>query len=963
MFLLNFLLAYQLEMTLKKEVKERVSVATDGFYLLTFENLSIHLLNGELKIEGIRLIPDSLVFAQWQAKDSLPLTYLEASIQKIDFKGINLIWLSNYRKLNFRTFEIANPVIHVIDAFYSDRHIHKVPEQRSKTLYEFIEPYIDVLSVDRLNVENAFFSFLVESPFTPILYRIDDIDLYTYNFRLDSSSYANGKLLYSDHFEFISDRPQTIISNNQFQLVTDTILVNTQDSLLYLKDIRLLQNKESDNQSGYIEGMISSVRMNGAAFKREDAFNSLYAETFYIDSSDIHIFQEASDSKQDSTQEKNGLTSLSLYHLITPVLKKVDIKTIDIQESGFSYSTLTEEPDSVSIRKIELKAHHFLIDSVYEKKHGLWYSPDIYLKAEDIYGHLPSQNQSFQMDSLQIGTEEGNLYIKNARFKPVSNRQTPYIDGELKGGEITGLRYGNGISLEHLFLENPNLHIQQASGPKKKKSSGSFPETFQFLAIEDLLINQGTVRITRGNTTICRLNGFGAHAKELYLDINNMKRPGQTGISYRTFDLNLPHGNHFVLLDNYRFQVKQTSYSSESGILDIGNVAIHSMEQEASGNIDPALQITIPQARITGLEEIGNQTENIKLHTVSIQDPSVKIRKYSTNSSDSIQQKTEEYTPFQPFRTLEIDHIALAGTHIDYKDQTNQTELEVEYEQLNIGNIQWNLVDHRTLSIGNFEVFSPNVGWRTESYDTLAANPDQTKTIPEILYPYTDKLALNHLYAENILLNAGQPYLKAEMDIHQVYLDSLNWFFSENDKALYTNRIAIIEPDIQIHKEPVPAGRTEKQKTDSIKTSLYDQLKILGSEIRIDDIELTAGEIYFQQTFTEDSSFSQKINKTDFRLTELAIDNEQESIQYGDIHLLTRNFSYPIDNGFYTVETEQLEIKNRNVEVTNFHMNPRYDKTHFAYLHPKHADWFDVTFDRLYIQDFDFLRYFSDSLL
>ena len=43
--------------------------------LLSFDDLSIGFVKGELKIEGIRLMPDSTVFQQWKAIDSLPRTY------------------------------------------------------------------------------------------------------------------------------------------------------------------------------------------------------------------------------------------------------------------------------------------------------------------------------------------------------------------------------------------------------------------------------------------------------------------------------------------------------------------------------------------------------------------------------------------------------------------------------------------------------------------------------------------------------------------------------------------------------------------------------------------------------------------------------------------------------------------------------------------------------------------------
>ena len=62
--ILNLYLSNRLERYLKVELSQRTAEATDGFYNLTFDDLSIGFVKGELKIEGVRLMPDSTVFQQ-----------------------------------------------------------------------------------------------------------------------------------------------------------------------------------------------------------------------------------------------------------------------------------------------------------------------------------------------------------------------------------------------------------------------------------------------------------------------------------------------------------------------------------------------------------------------------------------------------------------------------------------------------------------------------------------------------------------------------------------------------------------------------------------------------------------------------------------------------------------------------------------------------------------------------------
>lgn len=131
-FLLNLHLTKRLERYLRKELIHRTAEATDGFYKLSFDNLSISFFKGELKIEGIKLYPDPRVFQDWERKDSLPSTYVTAEVGMIDFKGLNLTWRWSYKQLHFDSFEIRDPDIQMFNPYYSTRVKVKERKRRSR---------------------------------------------------------------------------------------------------------------------------------------------------------------------------------------------------------------------------------------------------------------------------------------------------------------------------------------------------------------------------------------------------------------------------------------------------------------------------------------------------------------------------------------------------------------------------------------------------------------------------------------------------------------------------------------------------------------------------------------------------------------------------------------------------------------------------------------------------------------
>ena len=484
---LNLYLSNRLERYLKVELSRRTAEATDGFYNLSFDDLSIGFVKGELKIEGIRLMPDSTVFQQWKVIDSLPRTYVKAEIGMIDFKGVNLTWRWSYKELHFNTFEIKDPRIEVFDSYYSGRVEKKVRHADTKSLYEVISPYINVLSVRTLNLSNASVSYTVENPVTPIVYGLDDVSFRAYGFLLDKNSSQSGKLLYCDNFEFVTNQPQTLLANNDFLLKTDSIKLSTQDSIIYIEKIRLipqdsLWTETKQRPDSYVDAQVRTVEVNGIRFKREDALNYLTARSFEISSSDIQVFNLAANAPAAKKAAGNAtkidtdslVQALSLYDIISPVLHSVSIRTVGIDAAKVTYSQAVK--DSVEVYKLDnfnFRANDFLVDSVSEEKHGLWYSRSFAFEATGISGEMTARNHRFDIARMALDTESGDFNIEKIRLKPIKvNSRKDYMSGSIDTIGIRGLLYDKGISADLFKIDHPVIYYYKSpSYPKKSKET------------------------------------------------------------------------------------------------------------------------------------------------------------------------------------------------------------------------------------------------------------------------------------------------------------------------------------------------------------------------------------------------------------------------------------------------------------------------------------------------------------
>lgn len=667
LFLLNLHLTKRLEKYLKKELIQRTSDATDGFYNLSFKDLSISLFKGELKMEGIQLAPDSAVFRQWADIDSLPQTYINAQIGEIDFKGINLTWRWSYKKLHFNSFEIKSPDIRVFESYYSSRTEKKTKNIESKTLYEVISPYINVLSVRTLNLVNANASFTVENPATPIYYALTDVSFHAYGFRLDEDSSDSGKLLYCDNFDFVTNRRQSLLTNNDFTLETDSIRLSTEDSIIYIQNITLIPQEELWLKKGqkpdtYLNALIKTVEVQGIRFTREEALNYLTARSFNIDSSDIKVFDQknSNQQKQQGWQENDSITSavqssplseadslvqsLSLYDIISPVLNSVAISYIGIGNTSLQYALTVK--DTVEIYKLgnfDFHADKFLVDSISEDNQNLWYSQNFAFEATDIEGIMTARNHRFSVKRMALNTETGNFSIEKVLLRPLSSRtHNDYMSGSISMIGLHGLLYDKGISAELLKIDRPVVRYFKAPPYADTKSvsgkqadsqvdiKGILNPFLRYLSLKKINLNQASITLNDRSTSdpvTYELNNFNFFATDILFNEDTGKGSilffdyGDMGFSFSNF-------NNYLPGKMYRLTIREGQFSTLQGLLQLQEIKLMPQEQPSGQTPETAVSISTPLIRVDGLKRFPkNVTRNLKINSFLIDTPEIRVVK------------------------------------------------------------------------------------------------------------------------------------------------------------------------------------------------------------------------------------------------------------------------------------------------------------------------------------------------
>lgn len=974
-FFANWYLTHRLENYLKETLNQKVSEATDGFYNLQFDTLSIGLFSGELLIRGVEFQPDSAVFNRLLLKDSLPDAYFKVKIGSIYLQGINLTWRWSYKKLDFDLFEIKHADINVYDLQLSEKNDKKISNQQAKTLHEMISPFIDVLTVKKINLENMTAVYNTDDGATPSQYALRNVNFHAYGFLLDSDSYTSGKLLYCDNFDFAANQPQVLLSNSQFTLNTEKIQLNTVDSIINIEGIDLLPQKKIWEQvhqipDNYVDAKIRSVDVKGIQFVRDNALNYLDARLFEIGASDIEYFS----TKRDSIETVNNDTidlSWSLYSIISPILHRVSIQNISIGDARFKYSqSYGADTNVYTLDTLDLKASNFLVDSLTDTdiKSRFLHSENFALRAKGINGVTPEKNYKFGIDQMLINTVRRNFHIENISLGPITaNSKEDYVSGNIKAIDIDSLMYNNGIEAGQLTISSPVVEYVKMPGGKKKSKPQKTDTIqshfwdqmipfFDHLLVRNIKLNEGNIIFNdRSSKNRYNIQKLDFYANDILINERIVDSLGyffacdDFGFQFDDFD-------SFLSDRQYRLQIKDASFSKKKGTLRLKDIKLIPQKSTWKRSPDTYFDLSIPLVDVRGLNiNVDKNSRDYKIGSFNLVSPKINIVKIRQSIS-----KTQNPEPIgkvlgSVMGSLKLGLFNLTNASVSYIDKVAQDSLISSIKSLRLKSLAWE--EHKKMRIEEITFDTPLLSMVKNNKNQIPSN--NTKNASSLSDLFSEGFSIGKFEVLNMKTAISQPDLQLTLNMSKFNLAGAGW----GNDIFNINVINIESPDIVLNeKSQQPRG---KLSTTNESTDLYTLLGRFSQKLSVNNFALKNANIDYNHERQDSPTKHQKLNKTNLIFEALVVDNVKKTYSLNDIDFQTKDFHFPLDNGFYTMRIDNISLSKQKSEfkLENIALIPAYSKTEFAYRHPKHKDWFDVTVGNVTLSGIDLPTYFSSKIL
>lgn len=968
-FFINWYMTYRLQDKLNKELSKVVYNATDGFYRFSFDHLSIGLFSGELAIEGLKLVPDSVTFHQWKEGDSLPNIYYDIHIGRIHFKGINLTWQRDYKKLNFSLFEINSPNIKIFEPTLStDTLKEEHANHELKTLYQTVSPYINLLTVNRISLNNANISYKVLDQDSPVIYALQEANFQAYNFRLDENSSESGKLLYADNFEFSASKPQSLLYSDQVILTTNNIQLSTIDSIIKIEGVSIHPIDEywegrTTKQGGYLKANIQSVAVNGIGFKRENGLNYLDARTFDISSTDIQYYSVKSDSVVTTQKKDSVVQTWSLYSIISPILHTIAINKVGIEKTKFSYATTQGGyTDTYSLEQFDFHANKFLVDPLSEREKKFWYVDNFTITSTNINGLQNSNNSDINIGRLYLNTMDHDFSLSDIKIKPLStNTKKDYVRGSIKLISVDGLDYNMGVSAEQIKVDSANIEYfkiadkkQNTAAKQDLESTEDFLDNFKpysdFLSVKKINLKDANIIYhDRNNNDTYQVHNLNFYASEFL--INDQTRSSSPylftyndiGLSFRNFD-------NLILSKDYRLQIKKADISTLSGRITLAGLKLTPQTETWAKTPDSYIDFSSPFINISGFNnETYIKNKNVAFKSLSIESPQIKITKVR-DSEKNKKGNSSDKDILSLVKGLIVNNVNITNIDAGYVDR--ETSLQARLDTLSLKAINWKI--NKQFQIGEFILRSPQI----EYANNETSQKDKSQSEKMSLSFFGDNVGIGKFSISDTRLNMKQPDESIRFSMQNFDFSGLKWRV-QNGKSLFDlAAININEPYLDIDKKGIPGDSVKKGSGSS--KDFYEVIKPFVNQADIKEFNITNANINYTQN---GKKVDQTVNQTNLDIDGLAFNTDERKFDMADIRFNTKDLYFPIMDGFYTLGIGSIDIdkKKKKAEISDIRMKSSYPKLEFAYKHPKHKDWFDVTVGDIALSGLDFPAYFLDN--
>ena len=486
-----------------KKIDQLVTVKSKGLYQISYENLHIDEVLGNISAENIEVVPDSLIYQSLVDQNKDPKTLFAIYVPKLLISGVKTPKALLNKEISAHVIRIQNAKIEIRLGESNTNNDKDSTFRFREDLYRQILGKLKSIKADSVILENAHV-VLKNKVNETVRVVAEGLNISFSGVAIDSTEKnESNRMLFSKDIAIECDHLDIPFKNKVYTLQVNGLSFESQKRHFHTEKITLKPllsessfaraNKFAKDRLDINLGNLDIWQLDGHGLLNQE----LIADTVIINKASIKIFRDKS-YPHDSIDRTHDFPQEELMRMSTPV----DIKKMIIKDSYLEYKEKNDKSDSSG------KVTFFHVNTIIDNITNI---PD-YIRLDNemrVVFHSSFLNQAYLSANLRmrLNDKKGDFSL-NAKMNGLDGKLLnpllrPMALAELSKGKINSLQFHldatNKQSKGELILKYENLSVKllKKDEGKNKYKTKLLPTLAAGIILKDSNPKNGETRIGR----------------------------------------------------------------------------------------------------------------------------------------------------------------------------------------------------------------------------------------------------------------------------------------------------------------------------------------------------------------------------------------------------------------------------------------------------------------------------------
>lgn len=445
------------EAIIRSFLETKTRQMSGGFYKIEIGKMRVEIFRRRLKIENIRLYPDSAVFARLHAMDSLPPMFVDIDLGAAEFRGFKMMKRRHKRMIRLEALWLEKPRIGLTRTGHEKEKT--AGDSVPKSLYQLISPVVSSIDVEKIRINEAGFRYAAWGAKDTVRFRIDRFESEIRHFLIDSTAETRQNSLYCDDIRLKVYDFRHVLPEKLFAVSFDKMEIGLADSILDINGLKLTPQYDKHHfaamdpkHANWMNLSVEHIRCLHAGYRK-----LLFERSIAIDSISMEGIAYA--NAKNRNVEQIPIAKPMIHEYVQKAPLPVNIRTIRVRRANIVYEDMPKgkaKSGSITFNKMSADFHG-ITNIVSRNNQYMTVNAKAYVQDEGVLHAIFKFPVDKNNDRFEITGNMGKMHPArlNAIFETfrvsIKKGMVDRIDFAIAGN-------GKHANLNMLFLYN-DLHI------------------------------------------------------------------------------------------------------------------------------------------------------------------------------------------------------------------------------------------------------------------------------------------------------------------------------------------------------------------------------------------------------------------------------------------------------------------------------------------------------------------------